>query len=462
MCGMTATAKTSANEFKWFYDLDVAVIPTNKSCIRKDEVDFIFSNTVAKYEALVLEIKNVHETGRPILVGTASIEESEKLAMALNEVRINCNILNAKNDELEASIIAKAGALGAVTVSTNMAGRGTDIRLGGEREQDKEKVVELGGLYVISTNRHESRRIDNQLRGRSGRQGNPGSSRAFISLDDDLFKRYGNSILIPAKKRYNQQKGPINNTMLAHLFQKAQRVAEGQNEDIRTLLWTYSKIIEDQRKIIYSRYRSILLERHSNSLLAVAAPEEYNTALAYIGAVVLNKVEKCISLFHIGQCWADYINQVNYIREGIHLVNIGGRIPVEEFNRTIVKAYQELVATIDKEIVNTFKSMDFSSGEVDLLKMGIKAPASTWTYQITDNPFSDNIGLLLASERNIVFAAIGFMAMWPLIVSATFYNWIKKVNILSNLICNLREVYLWLQKKFVQGVNLFFRNKRLR
>ncbi len=425
MCGMTATAKTSAGEFKGFYNLDVVVIPPNRPCIRKDEEDFIFTHAEAKNKALVSEIKRVHETGRPILIGTASIEGSEKLAKALFDAGVSCNVLNAKNDELEAGIIAQAGALGAVTVSTNMAGRGTDIRLGGANEEDKEKVAELGGLYVISTNKHDSRRIDNQLRGRSGRQGDPGSSRFFISLEDDLFKRYGNNRLIPAGKFLKRQDGPIDNPVYSHAVMKVQRVAEGQNEDIRTLLWRYSRIVETQRKIIYNRRRNILFLRSDKSLLSSMAPKEYEAALSYVSACTLKEAEKYISLFYINRCWAEYMEQINYIREGIHLENIGGRNPLEEFSRIIVDAFQELTGKIDEQIVDTFKSVDFYDGNIDLNKMGIKGPASTWTYQITDNPFSDDLGLLLTSNRNIGFT-LGLLLLWPIVLLGFIYTRIKK------------------------------------
>ncbi len=431
MCGMTATAITSANEFKGFYDLDVVVIPPNKPCIRKDEDDFIFTHLETKYKALVSEIRRVHASGQPILIGTASIKESEKIAKELKEVGVNSNVLNAKNDELEAGIIAQAGALGAVTVSTNMAGRGTDIRLGGVNEEEREKVVALGGLYVIGTNKNESRRIDSQLRGRSGRQGDPGSSRFFISLEDNLFKKFGTGSLIPAKKNLKNQDSPINNPVYTHAVAKVQQAAEGQNGDIRTLLWRYSCIVEEQRKIIYNGRQEILFGRSDKSLLLSMVPKEYNAALAYVDANALERVEKYISLFYISQCWAEYIDHINYIREGIHLTNIGGRNPLEEFIRVAVDSYNKLNQRIDEQTVNAFKSIDFSQGHVDLNKMGIKGPASTWTYQITDNPFSDDLGLLLTNNRNIGFAVIGIMMSWPIVLFGFIYNRIKKGKFLK-------------------------------
>ncbi len=189
-CGMTATAQAAEAEFREFYNLNIVVVPPHKECIRTDHQDVIFSTKAGKEQAVLNEIISTHQTGRPVLAGTRSVEESARLADALRQKGCACEVLNAKRDEYEAQIIAQAGKLGAVTISTNMAGRGTDIRLGGTAENEKSRVVELGGLYVIGTNKHESQRIDLQLRGRAGRQGDPGSSRFFISLEDDIFLKY--------------------------------------------------------------------------------------------------------------------------------------------------------------------------------------------------------------------------------------------------------------------------------
>ncbi|MCP4012183.1 MAG: accessory Sec system translocase SecA2, partial [Phycisphaeraceae bacterium] len=197
LSGMTGTARPAADELREFYDLDVVAIPTNHPCIRKDEPDVVFADKEAKHQALVEEIRRVHRTERPILVGTSSVEESENLAVALLDAGVTARVLNARTDEVEARIVAEAGTIGAVTISTNMAGRGTDIRLGGPREEQRDAIMALGGLYVIGPNRHESVRIDRQLRGRAGRQGDPGTSRFFVSLEDDLLRRFGVDREIP-------------------------------------------------------------------------------------------------------------------------------------------------------------------------------------------------------------------------------------------------------------------------
>lgn len=425
LCGMTATACTSSAELKEFYDLEIAVIPPNKPCIRNDYEDLIFAGISAKYEAVVSEIKRVHATGRPILVGTASIEESLRLSDILKKAGVPCNVLNAKNHELEADLIAEAGSIGAVTVSTNMAGRGTDIKLGGAREEERDKVVALGGLYVIGTNKHESRRIEKQLRGRSGRQGDPGSSRFFISLDDDLIKKYGNKRLFAAARYLKTQNNPVDDGLFRDSVEKVQRAAEGQNEDMRFLLWRYSSIVENQRKIFYKQRQSVLMEDGEYGKLALLASKEYNIAKKYLSNIMLLKVEKYITLFHMDRLWAEYISQINYIREGIHLVNVSGLNPLEEFARSIHSLFEELMTSIYEETAKSFKSIDFSSGDVDLEKAGIKAPSSTWTYQITDNPFSDDLGVLLASNRNIGFTP-AILLLWPIVLFGIIYTRIKK------------------------------------
>src|SRR5678815_5181541 len=256
LAGMTATAQTSAEELEHFYGLRVVPVPPNKPCIREDLPGLVFANKASKEKALVAEITQIHSTGRPILVGTSSVHESEMLAEQLRKSGIECVVLNAKNDEAEAAIIARAGAVGAVTISTNMAGRGTDIKLG------VAKAVDLGGLYVIGTNRHESRRIDNQLRGRAGRQGDPGTSQFFASLEDDLMVRYGIDHLIPENTilESRNQNTPIDNRAVLEEVDRLQRIVEGQNYEIRKTLALYAVPVEEQRRRVQDWRMAILLK----------------------------------------------------------------------------------------------------------------------------------------------------------------------------------------------------------
>jgi preprotein translocase subunit SecA len=386
IAGMTATALPAAEEFKTFYDLNIVVIPPNQPCIRIDHPDFVFTHKQAKIKALIKEITQVHATGRPILVGTVSVGESEHLATALQKAGITCQVLNAKNDELEAKIIANAGALNAVTISTNMAGRGTDIRLGGESQYQREQVCRLGGLYVIGTNRHESRRIDDQLRGRAGRQGDPGASRFFISLQDDLIDRYGIYELIPPQYCHIRQNAPIDDEIVAKEIARAQRIIENQNFEIRRTLWQYTYVIEEHRKIIFNKRDDVLFAQSPLTLLAAQSPQRYKNLRTTIGDEVLQKVERQITLFHIDRCWSYYLSHIDHIREGIHLFRMSGKNPLDEFHKIIAKAFKELKDTINSEIVRTFETAEITADGIDMEKAGLKNPTSTWTYLINDDP----------------------------------------------------------------------------
>jgi preprotein translocase subunit SecA len=389
VCGMTATAQQAAEEFKEFYSLTVTVIPPHKKCNRKDHPDRIFTHEKAKIKALLQEIARVHLTGRPILVGTRSVEESDRLSAALRKADIPCQVLNAKNDALEAKIIAQAGALHAVTISTNMAGRGTDIRLGGEREEDRDQVVALGGLYVIGTNRHESRRIDDQLRGRSGRQGDPGSSRFFISLADDLIRRYGIHGLIPPSHYPQHQDDPLTDPVIGREIARAQRIIENQNYEIRRTLHKYALRLEQHRKEVYQWRREVLMEKRPLELLVMEAKDRYAEILDLVGEETLQQVEKEITLFHIDQCWADHLALMAHIREGVYLFSYSVQEPLDEYHRRTAKAFNSFRQRIQDRIVETFHSVKMTENGMDLDREGLRGPSSTWTYQVSDNPMGN-------------------------------------------------------------------------
>lgn len=252
LAGMTGTAKTEEQEFIKIYGLPVLQVPTNKPIQRKDLPDVIFKNKRGKYKAVVREVERRHATGQPMLIGTTSIEQSEELSHMLDQANIPHSVLNAKYHEREAAIVALAGQKGAVTIATNMAGRGTDISLG-------EGVAELGGLAIIGTERHESRRIDNQLRGRAGRQGDPGSSQFFLSLEDDLLRIFGgDNIKSFMEKMGLEEDEPINSRMVSNAIQKAQKRVEARNFDIRKYVLEYDDVMNQQRKVVYDQRRKIL------------------------------------------------------------------------------------------------------------------------------------------------------------------------------------------------------------
>lgn len=259
MSGMTGTAKTEESEFEQTYHTNVVQIPTNMPVIRKDLDDKVYTTEKNKFEAVVEEIIKIHSTGQPVLVGTATVEKSEYLSSLLKKRGLNHEILNAKNDKKEAEIVEKAGCINAITIATNMAGRGTDIKLGNNDPEMEEKVKNLGGLYVIGTERHEARRIDNQLRGRSGRQGDPGVSRFFVSIEDEIIKLYGGAAIKKASKRLKEDEhGAISSKRLSRAIENAQKGIEGKNLQQRKDVLKYDNVIDKQRKVIYAERDKVL------------------------------------------------------------------------------------------------------------------------------------------------------------------------------------------------------------
>lgn len=361
ICGMTATAQASAMEFEDIYALQVVQIPPNRPNIRIDHPHRIYTHKEAKLKALVQEISSVHATGRPILIGTSSVGESDMLAEALAAAGVPCHVLNAKNDAKEAEIIAKAGEIGAVTVSTNMAGRGVDIRLGGGNPAQAEVVAKLGGLYVIGTHVHESVRIDNQLRGRSGRQGDPGASVFFVSLEDELMLRFGIDKVIPPAYRDLRQDEALEESVLYSKIEYIQRVMMGQNFHIRQELNRYSDMVEEQRRILYAQRLEILT-----------------------GETPMSPSEQRVRLYYIDKFWADHLEDVSYIRESIHLTSLVNRNPIDEFHAQIIQAYEQIPAKINRESTNMLAKLGGSNDPAQWEKFGLKIPTSTWTYIIND------------------------------------------------------------------------------
>jgi preprotein translocase subunit SecA len=383
---MTATAAPSAVELHEFYGLTTVVFPPNRPCIRVDEPDLVFTDRGPKLRALVDEIARVQATGRPVLVGTASVAESEELAALLRRRRIKCRVLNARHDAREALIVSRAGMPGAVTISTNMAGRGTDIVLGAGDPEAHARVVALGGLYVIGTNRHESRRVDDQLRGRAGRQGDPGSSRFFVSLEDDLVLRYGIRDLIPAGHRPEPQDGPVEDPAVRHAVARAQRIIEGQNFEIRKTLWRYSSMVEEQRQLMFEHRQGLLEGDGTAGICAEHAPEHYEALARAVGGEHLRATERRLALILLDRRWSDHLALIDDIREGIHLQRYGGRAPLTEFQRQIIDEYAAMMEGLRDEMVETFTRLRAEDGVIDLDRAGLRGPTSTWTYLVNDNP----------------------------------------------------------------------------
>src|SRR5437870_4017630 len=435
LAGMTGTADTEAAEFDKIYNLEVVVIPPNKAMIRLDKADLVYRTEREKFAAIVEQIRELHDKGQPALVGTISIEKSELLSTMLKRTGIPHVVLNAKYHEREAEIVAQAGHKSAVTIATNMAGRGTDILLGGNpeflanqkskeitdpaerrrieeeiREQwqrDHEEVVSLGGLHIVGTERHESRRIDNQLRGRSGRQGDPGSSRFYLSLEDDLMRIFGGERLMSWMDRLGMEDNvPIEHRMVTKSIERAQKQVEGRNFEARKHLLEYDDVMNKQRETVYTLRRSILDGREGKEYIVNAADEivdylvdmhypedarehpneaELNAELydyfgvelktagvdlettprtsvkeliveavnkryeekeAQIGSEMMRLHEKYLLLQVIDQQWKDHLLNIDHLKEGIGLRGYGQRDPLVEYKKESFELYTERMERI--------------------------------------------------------------------------------------------------------------------
>jgi preprotein translocase subunit SecA len=387
VCGMTGTALAAGEQLRQFYKLGVSPIPSNTPNIREDGTDRVYITAAAKNDAIIAHIIEVHETGQPVLVGTRDVAESEELHERLLRRGVPAVVLNAKNDAEEARVIAEAGKLGAVTVSTQMAGRGTDIRLGGSDEADHEKVVELGGLHVIGTGRHNTERLDNQLRGRAGRQGDPGSSVFFSSWEDDVAAANLETNKLPTR---TDEDGRIVSPKAAGLLDHAQRVAEGRLLDVHANTWRYNQLIAQQRAIIVERRNTLLSSAAAREELAELAPKRYAELSEDLSEDQLETICRLIMLYHLDRGWADHLAYLADIRESIHLRALGRQNPLDEFHRLAVDAFASLAADAIEAAQQTFETSPAIEDEpgVDLSKLA--RPTSTWTYMVHDNPLADD------------------------------------------------------------------------
>ncbi len=450
LAGMTGTAATEAAEFEEIYGLQVVVIPTHKPMIRKDEDDEVYRTAREKYEAIVREIEEAHRRGQPVLVGTVSIEKSEHLSKLLKQKRIPHQVLNARYHEKEAQIIAQAGRVGAVTIATNMAGRGTDIQLGGNAEmrirqelgenpdaaeaerirrevaQEHERVVELGGLYVIGTERHEARRIDNQLRGRSGRQGDPGRSKFFLSLEDDLMRIFGSDRMDGMLQKLGLKEGEaIIHPWINKALEKAQQKVEARNFEIRKNLLKFDDVMNDQRKVVYEqrlelmrsedvsetvrdmRYQVIedLVRRHIpekaypeqweseklqkelERVFGIALPvvewareegiaeeeieERVRAAtdklmarkVAQYGEAIMRAAEKSILLQVLDHLWKEHLLHLDHLRQGIHLRGYGQRDPLNEYKREAFALFEAMLANLRLTVTQVLAHLEIRVAE---------------------------------------------------------------------------------------------------
>ncbi|QFZ17675.1 accessory Sec system translocase SecA2 [Saccharothrix syringae] len=387
VCGMTGTAVAVAEQLRDFYKLEVLVIPPNVPTVREDEAPRLYATLEQKEAAIVKEIEEVHATGRPILVGTLDVAESERLSRKLAEAGLECVVLNAKNDAEEAAIIADAGSFERITVSTQMAGRGTDIRLGGHESTDRERIAELGGLYVIGTGRHSSSRLDDQLRGRAGRQGDPGGSVFFSSLQDDLVTQY-----VPDHEEPTEidDDGRVTDAGTLHTVEHAQRVAEGVQLEIHRNTWRYNKLIEHQRELILEFRDNVLRTDAAWHELSKRRPERAEE-LAELPEELKVSAARLIALHHLDQRWSDHLVFLTDLREGIHLRALARQNPLDEFHREAIPAYHKIVPDAWDEAEETFAKVQIDEDGVHLAEAGVHRPNTTWTYLVNDNPFSSGL-----------------------------------------------------------------------
>ncbi|SDM20410.1 preprotein translocase subunit SecA [Sediminibacillus halophilus] len=404
LAGMTGTAKTEEEEFRNIYNMDVMVIPTNKPIIRDDKADLIYQSMEGKFRAVVEEIKERHQAGQPVLVGTVAVETSELISKLLKKAGVPHNVLNAKNHYREAEIIEDAGQKGAVTIATNMAGRGTDIKLG-------DGVKELGGLAVIGTERHESRRIDNQLRGRSGRQGDPGVTQFYLSMEDELMRRFGSDNMKAMMERFGMDDTqPIESKMVSRAVESAQKRVEGNNFDARKTILSYDDVLREQREIIYKQRFEVIdsdnlreiiermmqstIERTVQSYTSDEVEENWdlNSLVEYLHANLLEReditvddltgkdpeemielifekakqrydkkeeeltpdqmreFEKVILLRSVDTKWMDHIDQMDQLRQGIHLRAYGQNDPLREYQMEGFAMFEQMIAAIEEEV----------------------------------------------------------------------------------------------------------------
>ncbi len=365
LAGMTGTAETSAEEFDKVYKLDVVVIPTNKPTIRKDLSDRVYKTEPAKFKAVVEEVKKRNQLGQPILIGTTSIQKNEYLSALLNREGIKHQVLNAKNHEKEGEIIAQAGSFNAVTVATNMAGRGVDISLGGNpvNEEQKKKVIELGGLYVIGTERHEARRIDNQLRGRTGRQGDPGSTQFFVSLEDDVIRIFGGDRIKALMERFNlPDDALIDNPLISKSIESAQSKIEGANFDSRKYVLEYDDVLNKHRDVIYKKRREILEKGEKKELKQDILPliekagftlEDYDKKETELGVDNMRQVEMIASLRSLDMLWVEHLENMESLRESVRLRAYGQRDPLVEYKKEGHTMFKDLLDNYEKLVINS-------------------------------------------------------------------------------------------------------------
>ncbi|MGB3697963.1 MAG: accessory Sec system translocase SecA2 [Gordonia sp. (in: high G+C Gram-positive bacteria)] len=386
VAGMTGTALAAGEQFRQFYGLAVSQIPPNAPNIREDEPDRVYDNKAHKVEAVVDFVAEVHQTGQPILIGTHDVAQSEELAYFLERAGVSSVVLNAKNDAEEAAIIAEAGRKGAVTVSTQMAGRGTDIRLGGSDGDDeaREEVIGLGGLCVVGTGRYDTERLDNQLRGRAGRQGDPGRSVFFSSLEDPLVTKN----LTHQREQHAESPDGAMGAKGVESVANAQKIAEGAMLQLHSNTWDYNRQVNEQRNSIVRRRMKVLTTDQALTDLKEAEPDRYEELAAAVEQDVLVEAARQIVLYHLDRVWADHLAYIADVQASIHLRALGAQSPLEEFHKLIFAEFTKLSDEAMTAARATFREAAITADGVDLGLEGLHRSTMTWTYLVNENHFA--------------------------------------------------------------------------
>jgi preprotein translocase subunit SecA len=369
LSGMTGTALTSAEEFLKVYNLDVIVVPTNKPVIRIDNTDLIFQSEKGKFQAIAKKVKELHDRGQPVLIGTISIEKNELLSAYLKQEGVPHTILNAKNHEKEGEIIAQAGKRGAVTIATNMAGRGIDIKLGGnpQIEEEYEFVKSVGGLFVLGTERHEARRIDNQLRGRSGRQGDPGGTQFYVSLEDDLMRVFGSDRMKSMMSKLGVPEDlPIENGFINRSLENAQAKIEGFHFDSRKNTLEYDDVMNHQRQSIYERRQKMMLsnkEEIENLLIKVSEDREgadkiISDKKEKLGEDAFLETVRRIALYTTDVLWMEHLEAMDYLRSSVNLRAYGQREPIVEYKKEGLQMFKDMEEVFKEQVFSLIQTIN--------------------------------------------------------------------------------------------------------
>lgn len=411
LSGMTGTAETSVEEFLKVYGLDVIVVPTHRPIVRKDLNDQIFQTEKGKFQAIAKKVKELNKKGQPVLIGTVSIEKNELLSVYLKQEGVQHTILNAKNHEKEGEIIAQAGKWGAVTIATNMAGRGIDIKLGGNPivKEEYEKVKSAGGLFVLGTERHEARRIDNQLRGRSGRQGDPGETQFYVSLEDDLMRVFGSERIKNMMGRFGiPEDMPIENGLVSRTLESAQEKIEGFHFDSRKHTLEYDDVMTHQRKIIYARRRNMLYadkEEIEKLLESIASTREGAEAIIKgkkdnLSDEMFYETVRRIALYTNDILWMEHLEAMDYLRSSVNLRAYGQREPIVEYKKDGLAMFKEMEETFKDQVLSLIENIN-----TETVKAVPKEERTTGTVMVTSHnqpgEFSDtkNVKADLSADK---------------------------------------------------------------